>query len=136
VEPLNHAVQGGATEPCGSGWNPVMHMKLQCAAEGRQYFLLAVFCYTRNDMFYVYVLWCADRMFYIGFSSDLKERIQRHKNGEVTATRPRLPIRLIFYECYLDKYDALRREKYLKTNKGKTTLKSMLREFIRKEKKD
>jgi predicted GIY-YIG superfamily endonuclease len=37
---------------------------------------------------------------------------------------------LIFYEAYKNKYDALRREKYLKTTKGRTTLKSMLREFL------
>jgi putative endonuclease len=52
----------------------------------------------------------------------------------VLSTKPRLSVRLVFYEAYLDKYDALRREKYLKTDKGKTTLKSMLREFLSKQK--
>jgi putative endonuclease len=86
-------------------------------------------------MFCVYILLCADSKFYIGFTSDLRKRIQQHKNGEVFATRPRRPVRLIFYECYLDKYDALRRVKYLKTSKGKTTLKSMLKEFLHKQEK-
>lgn len=84
-------------------------------------------------MFCVYILLCADRKFYIGFSSDLKKRVLQHKNGEVQATKPRLPTKLIFYEAYLDKYDALRRERYLKTDKGKTTLTSMLREFLSKQ---
>ncbi|HBO99685.1 MAG: GIY-YIG nuclease superfamily protein [Candidatus Uhrbacteria bacterium GW2011_GWF2_41_16] len=81
-------------------------------------------------MFYVYVLWCADKKFYIGYTEDLKKRIVLHKKGLVISTHPRLPVRLIFYEVYLNKYDALRREIYLKTSKGKTTLKSMLREFL------
>ena len=83
-------------------------------------------------MYYVYILSCSDQKFYIGYTQDLKKRIAKHKNGEVTATKPRRPVKLIFYEAYIDKYDALRREKYLKTQKGKTTLKSMLREFLSK----
>jgi predicted GIY-YIG superfamily endonuclease len=39
----------------------------------------------------------------------------------------------VFYEVYRNKFDALRREKYLKTTKGKTTLKAMLKEYLEKE---
>jgi putative endonuclease len=46
------------------------------------------------------------------------------------ATAPRRPFELTFYEAYRNKYDALRREKYFKTSKGKTTLKAMLREHL------
>lgn len=84
-------------------------------------------------MYYVYVLLSKkDKKFYIGFTENLPERLRKHKRGEIFATKGRLPLILIFYETYLDKYDALRREKYLKTNKGKTTLRSMLREYLRK----
>ena len=80
-------------------------------------------------MYYVYVLLSKkDNKFYIGFTENLKERIKKHKSGQIFATKGRLPIVLLFYEAYLNKYDALRREKYLKTEKGKTTLKSMLSE--------
>lgn len=44
-----------------------------------------------------------------------------------------MPVELVFYEAYRNKYDALRREKYLKTSKGKSTLKNMLREFFKKD---
>ncbi len=37
---------------------------------------------------------------------------------------------IISYEAYKNKYAALRREKYIKSSKGKITLKSMLKEFI------
>ncbi|MBI5664309.1 MAG: GIY-YIG nuclease family protein [Nitrospirae bacterium] len=80
---------------------------------------------------YVYVLYShKDRRFYIGFTENLKKRYEEHQQRKVFSTAPRLPIELIFYEAYRNKYDALRREKYLKSSKGKTTLKSMLREFI------
>lgn len=80
--------------------------------------------------YYVYVLQCADQKLYTGFTEDLNARIVRHQKGLVLATRPRLPVELVFYEAYPNKYDALRREKYLKTTKGKQTLATMLREFF------
>jgi predicted GIY-YIG superfamily endonuclease len=60
----------------------------------------------------------------------LKKRYIEHQQGKAPSTVPRLPIELIFYEAYKNKYYALRREKYLKSSKGKTTLKAMLKEFI------
>lgn len=82
-------------------------------------------------MYYVYILQSdKDNKLYIGFTTDLRKRIGKHKSGKVFTTKARLPLKLIFYETYLNKYDALRREKYLKTNKGKTTLKSMLKEYL------
>jgi len=82
-------------------------------------------------MYYVYVLLGKkDKKFYTGFTQNLKERIKKHEKGEIFATKPRLPLKLIFYEAYLNKYDTLRREKYLKSEKGKTTLRSMLREYL------
>lgn len=84
-------------------------------------------------MYYTYVLLSQkDLKFYIGYTNNLKERLVRHEKGLVPSTAARQPLRLIFYEAYCNQYDALRREKYLKTNKGKTTLKTMLRDFLRK----
>ena len=82
--------------------------------------------------YYVYILYSyKDRKFYIGFTENLKKRYLEHQQGQVLSTAPRQPTELIFYEAYKNKYDALRREKYLKSSKGKTTLKSMLKEFIK-----
>lgn len=82
-------------------------------------------------MFYTYVLLSQkDKKFYIGFTNNLKERISLHQNGKVFATKPRLPIKLIYAEIHLNKYDALRREKYFKTNKGKNALYKMCKEYL------
>jgi len=81
-------------------------------------------------MYYVYVLLCSDDKFYIGYSTDLKKRIKRHKQGQVFATKGRLPIQLVFYEAFLHRMDAKRREKYFKTSPGKKALKLMLRRYL------
>jgi hypothetical protein len=40
-------------------------------------------------------------------------------------------LELIFYEAYLNEYDAKRRESYFKSSKGRSSLKVMLAEFFR-----
>jgi len=48
----------------------------------------------------------------------------------VLSTQNRTPFKLLYYEAHLSKKDALRRENYFKTTKGKTTLRQMLREAL------
>lgn len=87
-------------------------------------------------MFYTYILRSLkDNKFYIGYTHDLKKRFGEHCNGEVFSTKGRLPLKLIFYEAFLLKEDALRREKYFKTNPGKRTLKVMLQSYYAVEEK-
>ncbi|MBI4276564.1 GIY-YIG nuclease family protein [Candidatus Uhrbacteria bacterium] len=81
--------------------------------------------------YYTYVLLSLrDKKFYIGFTTDLVQRVRDHQRGNNVSTAKRLPCILIFYEAFLSKKDALRRERYFKTNKGKTTLRQMLREYL------
>ena len=83
--------------------------------------------------FYVYVLRSLrDQGFYIGSTHDLKARFHLHNSGAVRSTSPRRPFDLIFYEAYRNEYDATRREVYLKSTKGRTTLKTMLQKFFDK----
>ena len=83
--------------------------------------------------YYVYVLLSLkDEKFYIGSTSNLTKRFLTHQKGLVNATKNRLPLKLIFYEAYLDKYDAIRREDYLKSSKGKQTLRNMMKEYLSK----
>ena len=81
--------------------------------------------------YYVYILHNRDKNFiYVGYSENLKNRIKEHNSGYSKSTKPYIPLELIHYEAYRNKKDAKRRELYLKTNRGKTTLKTMLKEFF------
>ena len=72
---------------------------------------------------YVYIVKCNDERFYIGCANDLKERIKRHQIGQVPATKDRLPIKLISYFAFSNKYTAFNFEKYLKSGSGRAFLK-------------
>ena len=83
-------------------------------------------------MYYVYVLQSLkDNKFYTGFTPNLKKRIERHQRGEIKSTKSRVPLKLIYYEAYLLRDDAVAREKYLKTSMGKRVLKKQLKNFIK-----
>ena len=81
--------------------------------------------------FYVYALYNKVKNFiYVGYSENLKQRIKEHNSGKSKSTKHYIPLKLIFYEAYLSKADAKRREKYLKSNKGRTTLMTMLKDYF------
>jgi len=66
-------------------------------------------------MFFVYVLQNKkDKKLYIGFTSDLRRRIQEHNLGSSKSTKFRRPFQLIYYEAYKSERDAKKREEMLK----------------------
>ena len=84
-------------------------------------------------MYYCYILRSQkDKKFYIGSSGDLKKRFLEHQNGKVQSTKSRRPLQLIFYEAFISKDDATRREHYFKSSKGKSSLRMMLRGTLQK----
>ncbi len=80
---------------------------------------------------YVYVLESLkNRELYVGYTIDLRKRLQEHNRGLNFSTKPYIPWQLIHYEAYRNVDDAKRREKYLKTNQGSRLLKRMLKEYF------
>jgi len=66
-------------------------------------------------MWFVYILRCADNSFYIGISTDIEKRIQKHNLGTASKyTKARVPVKLVYFERYPDKSAALKRERQLK----------------------
>ncbi|WP_081489500.1 GIY-YIG nuclease family protein [Melioribacter roseus] len=79
-------------------------------------------------MFYVYVLRSLkDNKRYVGLTSDISRRFREHQNGLVKSTRHRRPFELIYYESYENKSEAMKREKFFKTGKGREFLNSLSR---------
>lgn len=81
--------------------------------------------------YYVYVLQSKKNgNIYVGYTVNLRKRLQEHNRKLNFSTKPYTPWCIIFYEAYLHIQDALRREKYLKTNQGARLLKRMLKEYF------
>ena len=82
-----------------------------------------------NLMFYTYLLEMSNGQLYTGSTNDLRRRYCEHQAGEVETTKKYLPLKLIFYEAFLNEKDARRREQYFKTTKGKKMIKVILRQY-------
>lgn len=65
-----------------------------------------------------------DHLLYTGYTDNLKSKYKAHFIGFVKVTRHRRPLKLIYYEAYLNELDARRRELYLKGGNGKILLKN------------
>jgi len=72
--------------------------------------------------YYVYLIECADSTYYTGCTTNLKDRQNRHKRGEIKYTSTRFPVKIISFTSFRDKYVANKYEKYLKTGSGRPPL--------------
>lgn len=60
---------------------------------------------------YVYMLRCCDNSLYTGYTDDVKRREAVHNSGKgAKYTKSRLPVKLVYFEQYEDKSQALKRE--------------------------
>ena len=81
--------------------------------------------------YYVYVIRSEkDGNNYVGYTNDLKKRLELHNLGKVTSPKNRLPLHLIYFEGCLNQQDATKREKYLKTSWGKRYIKGRLLNYL------
>jgi putative endonuclease len=82
-------------------------------------------------MYYIYVLHSLkDKHFYTGFTENLDRRITEHLSGYVKSTKSRLPMRLVYYEAYINEKDAKGREVFLKSGSGKRYLNKQLKHYL------
>lgn len=64
---------------------------------------------------YTYILECADGSLYCGWTNDLEKRIAAHNAGTASkCTRTRRPVRLVYYETFDTKQEAMSREFHIK----------------------
>jgi len=71
-----------------------------------------------------------DKQLYVGYTHDLKRRMAEHHCGKVKSTRTRRPLKLLCYEAYLTKEEAMRREEFLKSSDGKKDIRKRLIESL------
>ncbi|MBU0978739.1 GIY-YIG nuclease family protein [Patescibacteria group bacterium] len=75
------------------------------------------------NYYYTYVLRSSkDHKLYIGWTVDLIKRINNHNKGIVESTKNRRPLVLVYFEACLNKDNAIKREKQLKSGFGRAYL--------------
>ena len=59
---------------------------------------------------------------YVGYTSNLENRLVEHNNGKSLSTRGKRPWRLVYKEEYRTRSEAASRERYFKSIKGRLEL--------------
>lgn len=66
-------------------------------------------------MNYTYIVQCSDSTYYTGWTNHLETRIQAHNAGKgAKYTKARRPVKLVYYETFETKSEALSREYQIK----------------------
>ena len=85
---------------------------------------------------YTYMVECSDGSLYTGWTNQLEKRMRSHNQGKgAKYTKSRLPVRLVYYEVFDRKQEAMKREYALKqlTRKDKLRLIADMPENVRQE---
>ena len=78
-------------------------------------------------MWYVYVLKSSKNgRLYTGSTNKLERRLEEHSSGKSVYTRNTRPYQLVYQEELTDELEARRRERFLKSGKGREFLQSRL----------
>lgn len=67
-------------------------------------------------MFFTYILECADKTLYVGYTNDIDKRVHVHNTSKSGAhyTKIRRPVRLVHFERFRTLSKALKREHEIK----------------------
>lgn len=78
-------------------------------------------------MYYVYVLRSlVNNRLYTGYTKDIERRILEHNSGKTKYTRLTKPFELVYKETFITGSEAAKRERFLKSGKGREFLKTKL----------
>ena len=78
-------------------------------------------------MYYAYVLKSISHdYFYKGHCLNLDKRLQQHNSGMTQSLRPYIPLKIVYFEVFDNEADAIAREKFFKTPRGRSYLKAKL----------
>jgi predicted GIY-YIG superfamily endonuclease len=79
-------------------------------------------------MTYVYILRSIEipQRYYVGFTRDLRSRLQKHNAGEVPHTSKHAPWEIKTYVAFSDETQAIAFERYLKSPSGRAFAKKRL----------
>ena len=65
--------------------------------------------------------------YYIGSTSDLEKRLEKHNYGGTASTRPYRPWKMVYFEEFSTKTDALKRENEIKKKKSHIYIKTLIK---------
>ncbi len=80
-----------------------------------------------GENFFVYILQSKkDFTFYIGQTNDLDIRLSKHNDGFSKYSSSKIPWRLVYFEMFETRSEAIKREKEIKSKKSRKYIESLI----------
>jgi putative endonuclease len=77
--------------------------------------------------YYVYILYSiSNDKYYIGFTHNIETRLFKHNAGATPSTRPGIPWRMVYFETFENKRDAILRESEIKNRKSRIYIEKII----------
>ncbi len=80
----------------------------------------------KQTQYYAYVIKNTEGMLYKGSTSNVKQRVKNHNEGKSTWTRGKGHWELVYCEECASRSEAVKREKFFKSGKGREFLKTQI----------
>jgi len=78
-------------------------------------------------MYYTYIIYTdSNNQYYVGYTHNLKLRIERHNLGWSQSTKSGIPWRLVYHEEYPAKSEAMSREREIKKWKSRKLIEKLI----------
>ncbi len=80
-------------------------------------------------MFYTYIIYTHKRdRYYVGSTHNITLRVERHNSGTTKSTKSGIPWVLVYYEEYLTRSEAIKREYEIKKWKSRKLVEELVKE--------
>jgi putative endonuclease len=84
----------------------------------------------KTGKYYVYILQSLkDFSFYVGQCDDLDCRMSKHVDGMSKYTSPKRPLRLVYFEVFDSRTEAIKREKEIKSKKSRKYIEGLIADY-------
>jgi len=81
-------------------------------------------------IFYMYIIKSLNfDSYYTGQCSDIKIRLERHNGGHSKSTKAKAPWKLIYFEEFQSRSEAVRREREVKSKKSRRYIETLVDNF-------
>jgi len=83
-------------------------------------------------MYFVYIIKNTEGKYYVGYTKNIRERLERHNKNRSDFTKNKVKWNLVYKERLLNKGDAIKRENYIKSQKSKKFIESLIYSGVEK----
>ncbi len=83
--------------------------------------------FREDEMYCTYIVYSTSvDHYYVGYTHDLHKRLEKHNSGHSRSTKSGIPWKIVYYEEYQTKHEAMARERQIKKMKSRKYIEMLI----------